>query len=253
MRLAEKVALVTGGGTGMGSAIAKVFLKEGARVAITGRRKEPLEETLSALDPGSKKAIMIQGDVSQVKDASRMVEKTVATFGKLNILVNNAGVVHKDGGVVESQEEGWDVTMDINVKGIYLMSKFALPELLKAEGNIINIASIFGVSGCPWSVAYGASKGAVVNLTRSMALDLASKNVRVNCICPGLIDTPMYQNVVKKFGGPKEVERIVLKNYTLPGVGNPEDIAYAALYLASDEARYVTGAILPVDGGYTAR
>ncbi|HHT9121091.1 MAG TPA: SDR family NAD(P)-dependent oxidoreductase [Candidatus Hypogeohydataceae bacterium YC41] len=253
MRLADKVALITGGGTGIGRAIARVFFEQGARVAITGRRKEPLEETLSMLNPKGKKAILIQGDVSQSKDASRMIEETIKTFGRLNILVNNAGVVYKDGGIMECQEEGWDVTMDINVKGIYLMSKFSMPELLKSEGNIINIASIFGVLGCPWNIAYGASKGAVVNLTRSMALDLASRKVRVNCICPGLIDTPMYQGAVKKIGDPKEVERKVLKNYTLSGVGRPEDIAYAALYLASDEARWVTGVVLPVDGGFTAR
>ncbi|HLA38087.1 MAG TPA: SDR family oxidoreductase [Candidatus Brocadiales bacterium] len=253
MRLADKIALVTGGGTGIGRAIARVFLEEGARVAITGRRKEPLEETLSKLDPAGKKAISIQGDVSLAKDAKRMVAETVKTFGGLNILVNNAGVVYKDGGTMECQEEGWDVTLNINAKGIYLMSKFSVPELVKTGGNIVNIASTLGLVGSRWAIAYGASKGAVVSLTRGMALDLAPKKVRVNCICPGAVDTPMYQSWIRKYGDPKEVEKKMLEDYPLSWVGRPEDVAYAALYLASDQANWVTGVALPVDGGFTAR
>jgi NAD(P)-dependent dehydrogenase (short-subunit alcohol dehydrogenase family) len=253
MRLAGKIALVTGGGTGIGRAIARVFLEEGASVVITGRRKEPLEATLSELDPKGQKVLLIQGDVSRSQEARKMVEETVKTFGRLNLLVNNAGVVYKDGGTMESQEEGWDVTLGVNVKGLYLMSKFAVPELVKTGGNIINIASVLGLVGSPWAVAYGASKGAVVNLTRSMALDLAPKNVRVNCICPGAVDTPMYQSWIRKYGDPKEAERKMLEDYPIARVGRPEDIAYAALYLASDEACWVTGVALPVDGGFTAR
>lgn len=253
MRLADKIALVTGGGTGIGRAIATVFSKEGARVAITGRRKGLLEETLSKLNQKGKKAISIQGDVSKAEDAKRMVAETVKAFGGLNILVNNAGVVYKDGGTTECQEEGWDTTMDINVKGMYLMSKCAAPELVKTGGNIVNIASVLGLVGSPRSIAYCASKGAVVNLTRSMALDLAPKKVRVNCICPGAVDTPMYQSWIRKYGDPEEVEKKMLEDYPLSWVGRPEDIAYAALYLASDQANWVTGIALPVDGGFTAR
>jgi meso-butanediol dehydrogenase/(S,S)-butanediol dehydrogenase/diacetyl reductase len=254
MRLKDKVALITGGGTGIGRAIARVFFQEGARVAVTGRRKEPLEETVSKLDPKGKKAILIQGDVSKTGEARRMVEETIRAFRRLDILVNNAGIVnHKDGNTAGCQEEGWDVTMDINVKGMYLMSKVAAPELLKTEGNIINIASVLGLVGFPRSIAYCASKGAVVNLTRSMALDLAPKKVRVNCICPGAVDTPMYQSWIRKYGDPREVEEKMLEDYPLSRVGRPEDIAFAALYLASDEASWVTGVVLPVDGGFTAR
>ncbi|HHT9132521.1 MAG TPA: SDR family NAD(P)-dependent oxidoreductase [Candidatus Tripitaka californicus] len=253
MRLADKIALVTGGGTGIGRAIATVFSKEGARVAITGRRKGLLEETLSKLGQKGKKAISIQGDVSKAKDAKRMVAETVKAFGGLNILVNNAGVVYKDGGTTECQEEGWDVTLNINAKGIYLMSKFSVPELVKTRGNIVNIASTLGLVGSRWAIAYGASKGAVVSLTRGMALDLAPKKVRVNCICPGAVDTPMYQSWIGKYGNPREVEKKMLEDYPLTRVGRPEDVAYAVLYLASDEASWVTGVALPVDGGATAK
>ncbi len=253
MRLKDKVALVTGGGTGIGRATALVFAKEGARVTVTGRRKGPLEETVSEIESSGRQAIMVQGDVSVAKDAAEMVNKTVKAFGRLDVLVNNAGVSYKPGRTVETDEDGWDVVMDINVKGIYLLSRSAAPEMEKAGGSIVNIASIFGLVGYPRAVAYCASKGAVVNLTRSMALDLAEKGIRVNCICPGVVDTPMIMNWVERYGSYETVVKEVSAQHPLGRMGEPEDIAYACLYLASDEASWVTGAALPVDGGYTAK
>ncbi|HHT9134913.1 MAG TPA: SDR family NAD(P)-dependent oxidoreductase [Candidatus Avalokitesvara rifleensis] len=253
MRLKDKVALITGGGTGIGRATAIVFAKEGAKVAVTGRRKGPLEETVSVIKSGGGKAVMVEGDVSVAKDAERMVKETTKVFGRLNILVNNAGVNYKSGGTVETDEDGWDVVMDINVKGVYLVSRSAVPKMENTGGSIINMASIFGIVGYPKAVAYCASKGAVVNLTRSMALDLAERKIRVNCICPGVVDTPMAREWMEKHGGYETVAKEVSAQHPLGRLGEPEDIAYACLYLASDEASWVTGAILPVDGGFTAK
>lgn len=253
MRLKDKVALITGGGTGIGRAAAIVFAKEGAKVAVTGRRKGPLGETVSVIKSGGGKAIMVEGDVSVAKDAERMVKETTKAFGGLNILVNNAGVNYKSGGTVETDEDGWDVVMDINVKGVYLVSRAAVSKMEKTGGSIINMASIFGIVGYPKAVAYCASKGAVVNLTRSMALDLAERKIRVNCICPGVVDTPMARGWMEKHGGYETVAKEVSAQHPLGRLGEPEDIAHACLYLASDEASWVTGAILPVDGGFTAK
>ncbi len=253
MRLKDKVALVTGGGTGMGRATALVFAKEGAKVAVTGRRKEPLEETVSEIESSGRQAVMVQGDVSVAKDAAEMVNKTVKAFGRLDILVNNAGVSYKPGGTVETDEDGWDVVMDINAKGVFLVSRYATPELEKTRGNIINIGSIFGLLGYPKVIAYCASKGAVVNLTRSMALDLAEKGIRVNCICPGVVETAMVRGWIERSDNPEALTKELEADHPIGRLGQPEDIAYAHLYLASDEASWVTGAVLSVDGGYTAK
>ncbi len=253
MRLKDKVALITGGGTGIGRATAIVFAREGASVAVTGRRKEPLEEAVSAIESSGGKAIKVEGDVSAARDAKEMVNQTVKAFGRIDILINNAGVNYKPGGAVETDEDGWDVVMGINAKSDYLVSRQAVPELEKTGGNIINIASIFGLIGFPKALAYCASKGAVVNLSRSMALELAERGIRVNCICPGVVDTPMAREWMERHGDYETVLKQVLADYPIKRIGQPEDIAYACLYLASDEASWVTGAVLPVDGGVTAK
>lgn len=254
MRLKDRVALVTGGGTGIGRATALLFAREGARVAVTGRRKGPLEETVSAVESAGGKAIMVKGDVSKAGDATEMVKKTLDAFGRLDVLVNNAGVNYRPSGTVETDEDGWDVVMNINVKGIYLVSRAAVPEMRSGiGGSIINIASVFGLVGSAEAVAYCASKGAVINMTRSMALDLAGKKIRVNCICPGVVDTPMAREWIEKQDDAKAMAKELSALHPLGRMGEPEDIANACLFLASDEASWVTGAILPVDGGFTAR
>ncbi len=254
LRLKDKVVLITGGGTGIGRATALIFAKEGAKVAVTGRRKEPLKETVSAIESSGGKAIMVEGDVSTVEDAAEMVNQTVKAFDRIDILVNNAGVNYKPGGTVETDEDGWDVVMNINAKGDYLVSRYAVPEMEKAGGgSIINVASIFGLVGYPKALAYCASKGAVTNLTRSMALELAEKNIRVNCVCPGVVDTPMAREWIERHGDYETVVKKILADYPIARIGRPDDIAYACLYLASDDASWVTGAVLPVDGGCTAK
>ncbi|MCF6159125.1 MAG: SDR family NAD(P)-dependent oxidoreductase [wastewater metagenome] len=194
MRLKNKVALITGGGTGIGKAIATLFAREGASVVVAGRRKGPLEETVFQIRDSNENAIFVAGDISKAHDAQHIVQKTVEVFGTLDILVNNAGVNYKPDTTSKTMEEAWDTTLAVNLKGIYLVSKYAIPELSKEGGAIINISSVAGLKGFPGAIAYTTSKGGIINMTRSMALELAPDKVRVNCICPGIVDTDMYRN-----------------------------------------------------------
>ncbi|GAB61203.1 short-chain dehydrogenase [Candidatus Jettenia caeni] len=253
MRLKNKVALITGGGTGIGKATALLFAREGASLVITGRRETPLEETVSHIRNLHKNAIYVIGDVSKADDAQNMVQKTGETFGRLDILVNNAGVNYKPDTTSATEEEGWDITINTNLKGIYLVSKYAIPELSKNGGSIINISSVVGLKGFRKAIAYATSKGGILNMTKSMAIELAPDKIRVNCICPGMIDTDMYWNFIKSSENPDTLHEYVVHSHPLGRIGKPEDIAYGALFLASDEANWITGVILPIDGGFTAR
>lgn len=253
MRLRDKVALITGGGTGIGRAVAFLFAKEGAKVAVVGRRNGPLKETVSVIESGGGRAMLVEGDVSVARDVAGVMDKTIEKFGRMDVLINNAGVNYKSGGCVETDEDGWDVTMDINVKSIYLTSKFAAAELERTGGSIINIGSTRGIAGFPKAIAYCASKGAVVDLTRSMALDLAERGIRVNCVCPGPVDTPMTRESLEECGDYETVVKRILVDYPIRRIGWPEDIAHACLYFASNEAGWVTGAVLPLDGGFLVK
>jgi|DewCreStandDraft_5_1066085.scaffolds.fasta_scaffold00197_94 NAD(P)-dependent dehydrogenase (short-subunit alcohol dehydrogenase family) len=252
MRLSGKVALVTGGAVGIGRAIAEAFLREGARVAISDMNREAGEQTcqeLSELGP----LCFIEGDVSRAEDARRMVEKAVAAFGELNVLVNNAGVTHR-GTVVDTEEADWERVLAVNLKGIYLCSKYAIPHMIRAGGgSIINIGSIASVIGLQENAAYNASKGGVLALTRNMALDYAAQGIRVNALCPAMIMTPMLEQFIRIQPDPEAYVRRVEQAIPLGRIGRPEDVAPAAVFLASDESRFVTGSALMVDGGYTAR
>lgn len=253
MRLKNKVALITGGGTGIGRATALLFAKEGASVVVSGRRKAPLEKTVSEMRNLHENALYVTGDVSKAEDAHQMVKKTIEAFGRLDILINNAGVNYRPGTTRDTTEDAWDLTVDINLKGAYLVSKYAIPELLKNGGSIINISSIAGLKGFQGVIAYSASKGGVVNMTKSMALELAPYKIRVNCICPGVVDTDMYRDYIKSLENPAEMEEGLLQLHPLGRIGRPEDIAYGVLFLASDEAEWITGSILPIDGGFSAQ
>lgn len=253
MRLKNKVALITGGGTGIGKATALLFAREGASLVITGRRKPPLEETVSQIRDLHDNAVYVIGDVSKTDDAQNMIRKTIETFGRLDILVNNAGVNYKPNTTSATEEEDWDITINTNLKGIYLVSKYAIPELSKNGGSIINISSVVGLKGFRGAIAYTTSKGGILNMTKSMALELAPDKIRVNCICPGMIDTDMYWNFIKSSENPDTLHEYVVHSHPLGRIGKPEDIAYGALFLASDEANWITGVILPIDGGFTTR
>lgn len=249
MRLKDKVAIITGAGTGIGRACAEQFVREGARVVLMGRRSGPLEHLAKELGSTT---YVVSGDVSKSADCERAVAETIAKFGTLNILVNNAGVLHV--GTAESHTEAeFDETYQINVKGVWLMCKAAIPHLRRAGGgSIVNLSSVAGLMGIANRVAYGASKGAVTIMTKGMAADLAANGIRVNCICPGVVETDLVADVINKAPNPELVRKTRIALHPLGRFGDPQDIAGCAVYLASDESSWVTGAAFPIDGGYTA-
>jgi len=248
MRLMDKVALVTGAGSGIGRATALRFGAEGAKVACVDADGQAAAQTARSIVESGAAAIALHADVTSQAQCAAMVEQAVAAFGRLSTLVNSAGVRAQLTGETAPVEE-WRRVVDVNLTGTYLVSRAALAALNDSgTGAIVNLASIFGLVGGATSSAYAASKGGVANLTRQLALEWAPR-IRVNCVCPGVIETPMTADLREK---PGWVEK-VLKGYPLQRFGQPEEIAAAILYLASDEAGFVTGVALPVDGGYTAR
>lgn len=247
MRMQGKVALVTGAGSGIGRATAQRFAAEGAQVACADAGTEAAEETARAIAAQGGDAIAIAADVTDEGESARMVEQTLARFGRLTTVVNSAGIRPERPSPTPTPSE-WQRVVDINLTGSYFASRAALPALMDSgAGSITHLASIFGLVGGATGAAYAASKGAIVNLTRQMALEWAPK-VRVNCVCPGVIETPMTAPLRAN----PAWSQAVLKRYPLGRFGRPEEIAAAILYLASDEAAFVTGVALPVDGGYTA-
>jgi NAD(P)-dependent dehydrogenase (short-subunit alcohol dehydrogenase family) len=252
MRLANKVALITGGTSGIGTATAVLFAKEGASVAITGRNQERGQRVRDTILSSRGKAIVIPGDVRKAEDCRRAVDETVSAFGQLDILFNNAGVFYPH-TVLDCSEQEWDEQIDVNLKGTFLMSKFALPEMIRrGSGVIINNSSGWGIVGGDSAAAYCASKGGVVLLTKAMAIDHGRQGIRVNCICPGDVDTPMLPEDARMRGLNWRDYLAGCAKRPLGRIGTPEEIAKAALFLASDDSSFMTGAALVVDGGGTA-
>jgi NAD(P)-dependent dehydrogenase (short-subunit alcohol dehydrogenase family) len=253
MMLKNKVALITGGSSGIGMAIAQRFLKEGAKIVITGRSKERCDSAQKQLNTIVVDAVdSATGDVSKWDDVEKMVEKTVKRFGRIDILINNAGI-YLEKRIEETSEEEWDQVININLKGVFLCSKAVYPHFKnQGSGTIVNISSDSGVSGNPNEAAYCASKGGVTNLTRAMALDYAKENIRVNAICPAVINTPMLQKEVDRQEDKDAYLKEIDELHPVGRVGRPEEVAFAVLMVASDEASFITGTNISVDGGVTA-
>lgn len=253
-KLEGKTALITGGGTGIGKATAHLFAKEGAKVYITGRREEKLREVQSEAKSQGIDIDYFASDVSIEDDCKNVVKQVAEKNGGLDILFNNAGVLIP-GTTHETPTDTWNKIFDINVKGTYFMSKYAVPHMLeKGKGTIVNNSSVVGLKGFPGLSAYVASKGAVTQLTKSMALEYADKGIRVNAICPGAIETPM---VIDDFFGKVEdpdAAREYLTSFHPAGrLGQSEEIANAVLFLCDDNVGFMTGNMLSVDGGWIAK
>lgn len=244
--LKGKVALITGGASGIGLATAQLFAREGAAVAIADVNREAGQIAVQQIEG---RAIFEAADVTKAADCERIVQRTVRELGGIHILFNNAGIIRR-ASVLELSEDDWDRVMGVNVKSIFLLSRLVVPIMANAGGGaIINMASGWGLAGGPRAAAYCASKGAVVLLTKAMAIDHGPQNIRVNCICPGDTDTTMLRNEARQLGEREDHFLAESARRPLGRVGKPLEIAQAAFYLASDASSFVTGTALVVDGG----
>lgn len=254
-RVKGKVALVTGGALGLGKAQALLLAKEGAKVVVTDINEDEGKKVINEIDANGGEAIFLKHDVSKEEDWKRVIEQTLQKFGKLDILVNNAGVALSK-SVEDTSLEEWRWLMSINLDGVFLGTKYGIEAMKKSGGgSIINLSSIEGLIGDPNLAAYNASKGGVRIFTKSAALYCAKAgyNIRVNSVHPAYIWTPMVENYLKSQGDVEEGRKALTRLHPIGYLGEPDDIAYGVLYLASDESKFVTGSELVIDGGYTAQ
>lgn len=255
MRLAEKSTLVTGAGSGIGRSAALLFASEGASVGVVDINADAAAETASMIADSGGRAVAVAANVADSEGVGAAVEAVAEQLGGLDVVYNNAGV-NSTGSILDTTEDDWNRCFDVNVKGTYLVSKAATPHLEKgAGGAIVNQASVAALVAVAGFAAYCAAKGAVVSLTRSMAIDLASRNIRVNALCPGTVYTPLMEPLMRRRGD-GDVDAgiaITAQKYPIGRLGTPEEVAQAALFLASDESSFFTGSILAVDGGMTAQ
>jgi NAD(P)-dependent dehydrogenase (short-subunit alcohol dehydrogenase family) len=249
-RVEGKVAIVTGAGSGIGRASAMLLAKEGAKTVVVDRNAEAGEETVRMIREAGGEAIFVKADVSEAEDIKKMVKTAVSTYGKLNILFNNAGFIHEVAPTADASEEVFDETIATNLKGAFMGMKYAIPEMLRiGGGSIINIASIAGTKGVTNAPAYAASKGGVLALSRATAIEYATQNIRVNCISPGTISTPAMAALMKD---DPEIKRNYEEAVPQGRLGRPDEVAQVVLFLASDEASHITGEKLAIDGGLEA-
>ena len=245
MRLKDKTAIITGGGSGIGLATARAFCKEGAKVILFGRQKEKL---ISAANELGDSALIVQGDMTKNDDLDQLVNNTLNNFKGIDILVNSAGLFN-GAPLHEISDSHWDGMMDINIRSVFQLTRRVLPIMMdQKSGSIIHISSILGLIAVPEVAAYNVSKGALNQFSRSIAVEYGSYGIRSNSICPGLIETDMTADLMKDAALMQEWS----KEYPIGRFGKPEDVASACLFLASDESSFITGTVIPVDGGFTA-
>jgi NAD(P)-dependent dehydrogenase (short-subunit alcohol dehydrogenase family) len=250
MRLTEKVAIITGGGSGIGEVTARLFASEGAAVMLADINGPAAAAVAESINAEGGRATWAETDVTAGSSVEAMVHRTLSTFGRLDILFNNAGI-EGFGSVVETDEASWDRMFAVHVRGAYLCSKYALPVMIEGRrgGAVINVSSVAGLVGLQRMAAYCAAKGAIIALTRAMAADFAPHGIRVNCIAPGTTMTPLGQRLIENDTPEKLAQR--LSRYPLGRFGQPEEIARSVLFLASDDSSYTTGTCLVMDGGLT--
>ena len=252
MRLKDRVALITGATSGIGRATAILFAREGAKLALTGRNEERGRAVVAEIQAAGGRAIFLHSDVRREDECRAAVERAVAEYGRLDVLFNNAGVFYPN-TAIECTEEEWDAQVDSSLKGAFLMSKYALPHMIRqGRGSIIHNSSGWGIVGGDRAVAYCAAKGGLILLAKAMAIDHGRQGVRVNCVCPGDVDTPMLPEDARLRGMDWQTYLAGCANRPMGRIGTPEEIAKAVLFLASDESSFMTGAALVVDGGGAA-
>jgi len=253
MRLKDKVAVVTGAGSGIGRASALRFAQEGARVVVVDWKPEGGRETVARIKAQGGVAIFVEADVSRDEDVRRMIETAVNTYGGLHILLNNAAI-QVFGTLPNTSEADWYRVMDVNLKGVYLGCKYAIPHMIAGGGgSIVNMSSALGLVGDPDLPAYGATKGGILAMTRAVAQAHGRQGIRVNSICPGDVETPILAEYFEHQPDPQEARRRVAAEYALGRIAQPEEVANVALFLASDESSFVTGTYIVVDGGLTSK
>ncbi|MBG9981595.1 SDR family oxidoreductase [Aerococcaceae bacterium DSM 111020] len=244
--LQDKVAIITGAGSGFGRATAELFAKEGAKIVAVDLNQETANQTAQIIIDAGGEAIGVKANVADEEDVKDFIDATTKEFGKIDILFNNAGI-YAPGNVETTSIDDWNRSINVNMTALFLAAKHAMPHLLESNGNIINTASAGGIIGFPDAIAYATTKGAVISFTRAVAVDYADKGVRCNAICPGTGETGMTKELLEV----PEIRDGFLAPIPMKRLGQPEDIASAALFLASDQASYITGHALPVDGGWT--
>jgi NAD(P)-dependent dehydrogenase (short-subunit alcohol dehydrogenase family) len=251
-RLSGKTALITGGSAGIGRACALAFAREGARVAVLGRRREPLEAVVRAIAGEGGEAMAVTADVTRAVEIAQAIEQVVAGLGAFQVVVNSAGIPFI-GAAEETSEEDWNRVLAVNLTGTFLVSRAALPVIRRAGGgSIVNLGSVYGLVARGQRAAYCASKGGITLLTQAMALDHAAEGIRVNCICPALVETEMMHRIFERAPDPAAARRSREAELPLGRLGKPEDVAHLAVFLASDESGWMTGAAVPLDGGLAA-
>ncbi len=251
-RLNEKVALVTGGGSGIGRASALAYAKEGARVVVADVNVERGQDTVRAIESAGGQALFVRADVSKRADVEAMINTTVESYGQLDCAFNNAGIEGAVGTpIADYPEDSWDKVMDINLKGVWLCMKYELAQMLKqGSGTIVNTASVAGLVGGPFGSAYYASKHGVVGLTKAGAIEYGKSGIRVNAVCPGVIRTEMADRLINDN---QQIESAVTSLHPLGRLGTPEEVAHMVVWLSSDDASFVTGQAMAVDGGFVAQ